>query len=129
MAVSLEYIAGFIDGEGYIGIHSNGRGSYKTEISMTNTNLLVLLEIQKVVGGKIYSRDKKGHPNWKTEHSLRLRLEECRSLLPKIVNSLIIKREQALLLISVWDKKTTMSESAPICTTLNRKGKEGGLAS
>jgi len=56
--VSLEYIAGFFDGEGFISIqkasHKSHSGSrYWLTASFCNTHKGVLEEIQKVIGGNV----------------------------------------------------------------------------
>lgn len=90
------YLAGFLDGEGYIGIHRNAHKwgcSYGIDISIGNNNLTVLEKIQEKFGGKIYIRKiYKGH---KQEYSLFWSGENAKNLLLQIKDELIIKKEQA----------------------------------
>lgn len=66
--VGYEYIAGFFDGEGCATMRRSnryqiGRGrrsaSFSAIICFTNTELEILLDIQKVLGGKIYPKRRK----------------------------------------------------------------------
>lgn len=50
--VSLEYIAGLFDGEGYIGVGLSGKKYHNFTISLTNHHVYALQQVQKVVGGK-----------------------------------------------------------------------------
>jgi len=56
--VSYEYIAGFVDGEGFINIQKKSPNSksgspYWLIVCIANTNKQVLDEIQKIIGGKV----------------------------------------------------------------------------
>ena len=66
--VSAQYLAGFVDGEGCIYIHTNwGSRQYRkrprivARLTITNTHLPTLLAIHKEWGGRIHKRDVKKH--------------------------------------------------------------------
>lgn len=57
---SLEYVAGYFDGEGYIGVHKatnkNGSISYGTVVTVTNSYLPMITELQQQFGGRVWTR-------------------------------------------------------------------------
>ena len=52
--ISIEYLAGFFDGEGYVGVAKHRSGNYILQMSISNTELLLLQSIQAEYGGKIH---------------------------------------------------------------------------
>lgn len=100
--VSIEYLAGIIDGEGTIGINITQNQSIGTpRLHITNTNLNLLKTIQKQYGGKICSRGKNKHPEkWKEGFQLYWTLKDgLLKLLKQVYPYLIIKKEQCELSI------------------------------
>jgi len=102
------YVAGFLDGEGscYV-VREKREGNlsgfrYSSHMEMTNTNLAVLSWIKGALGmGKITKeRRKEGH---KPVYVLRFLPDEQRTLLPKLLPYLIVKRRQAELLLQLLD--------------------------
>jgi hypothetical protein len=67
--VDKAYVVGLLEGEGYIGIANHGgHGKYheiQAQISIANTNLTLLKEAQKVLGGSI-NQMKRYKAHWKT---------------------------------------------------------------
>ena len=103
--LSLEYIAGFFDGEGYIQIakrspSGHSRSPYWLLACIGNTHRGVLDEIAKVTGGKVLFHNgvKRGqtHPHYR----LTFYTQQALTFLKAIQPYLIVKREEADLAIS-----------------------------
>jgi len=103
VSLSYEYIAGFLDGEGSIGIHRDrqrnkyGGFRYKLVVTLTNTNRKVLELIQNKIGGKIYELSSNRKTTQKPRYVLQLRRKEAEETLKKLLPFLIVKKQQALL--------------------------------
>lgn len=100
--VTLEYIAGFFDGEGFISIqkasnrtHSGSR--YWLIASVTNIHQGVLNEIQKVIGGKVlfYKNNYTKHNGCGFHYKITLYSKQAYDFLQSILPYLIVKQEQA----------------------------------
>ena len=97
------YIAGIIDGEGWIGIHQLGKqggvsrriGQYRMCVEVGNTNEAIIRFLQCHLGGSVtFSASKgknKGHWKWSTSSYVAM------FVLDAIVPYLIIKKRQAIL--------------------------------
>jgi hypothetical protein len=98
------YISGIIDGEGSICLHKcvwktrNGI-YYRPFIKIANTNLQVLKFIQSKLDCGSIEMDRLDTEAWKACYTLRFSANMIRQFLPIIIDSLIIKKEQALLLV------------------------------
>jgi hypothetical protein len=96
------YVAGMIDGEGTILIYKKNnkhRFSYSSQCYITNTNLKMLEYIQRIlIMGAIRIRYYEGE-NRKICYILDFDKSEMEYLLPKIVNALVIKKQQAILVM------------------------------
>ncbi|MCD6399267.1 LAGLIDADG family homing endonuclease, partial [candidate division WOR-3 bacterium] len=97
------YLAGLLDGEGWLGItkvksrYKRGSGyTYKARIVIANCNLSLLEEIKKEFGGYI-AKTKKGKPNW--SQGYRLHMRDIGKWLPKVIPYLIGKKKKAILLL------------------------------
>lgn len=107
------YVAGFIDGEGTIGIIRETRKEalagfrYTAYFSVCSTDMNVLEAIRSMMGnGRIIStHHKKAKPHHKDVFKLTLSPNQIRDVVPKILPYLIIKREQALLVLEFLDIK------------------------
>lgn len=104
--VSIEYIAGFLDGEGYIQINKardkSHRGPrYFMHVSMCNVNRDVLDEIQKVTGGTVryYNNHFKRSNGCGYHYRLNMGQRLGYDFLKKVLPYLIVKREQAEIAI------------------------------
>jgi hypothetical protein len=95
------YIAGFIDGEGYIGFelreHNGVRSYLHPRIIISNSDKKVLEWIQSQYGGYIAQRQEK--PNWKIAYKLRFNGRETINLLLSTYKFLRVKKGQALLML------------------------------
>lgn len=101
MAISPQYVAGFLDGEGNITIlqrnRCSGGESYNLIIGLTNRDLRVLTAIQSVYGGSIFAKKR-----YSTQHSVAFELRlakrsQVNQLLNDVIPYLICKRQQAEL--------------------------------
>src|SRR2546430_16256137 len=68
-----EYLAGFMDGEGYLGLarirRRNRTSEYCLRVSIYNSNLAILKEIQRTVGGTMSDVGQR-RPAWKPSYAL-----------------------------------------------------------
>lgn len=97
-----------IDGEGSLTItHTTDKRylttheKYLPRLAIVNTNLEVLLYLQRLIGGRIQIHTNR--PNRKTTYVLYLSSSKMRSLLPHILDCLIVKQRQARLMIEYLD--------------------------
>ena len=98
--ISLDYLAGMIDADGYIGcVYNKKQNWYNLRITITNTDLTLLLLIQKEYGGKIQFKDfnNKKHRN---QFVLTWSGRNVLDLLDVLHNNLIIKKDQAVLALT-----------------------------
>lgn len=66
------YLAGLIDADGNIGMEKFGGHRIPTvKMHLSNTNLQILDEMQKMWGGRIYQYERQDQPTWKTGAYLR----------------------------------------------------------
>lgn len=140
--LSLEYIAGFVDGEGCISIHenrawlaesANGRPRIVMQVAIANCNRAILEQIQKQHGGAICTTTQK-NPNAKKGYSLRLSEQAGCRFLKKILPYLRIKHKQARLMLQLGKRKekdlTYLSAHESVirrkiaerCQALNKRG-------
>jgi len=112
------YIAGFIDGEGSIGLFrqkgsSEGQLYYNIKIQITQTHLTPLKWIlNKLQKGKIYKNYRTG--NQADSYSLCLYMADCEEILPKILPYLVLKKRHAKLalkFIADWREKKPKKKS------------------
>lgn len=95
------YVAGFIDGEGTIGIikarRKEARSGYRLQphLQIANTDMGALESIQRMCGGRLIQTTSPAHPNHKPGYVLRYSPNQMRFLLPQIAPFLIIKAKQA----------------------------------
>jgi hypothetical protein len=97
--ISAEYLAGFVDGEGCIGIGSTNTSLVLT-LAISQVNLTVLQEIQKDYGGHLTPCKVKGNrrPAW----ILRWSSKAALSVIEKILPYLIVKKPQAEIAVKEW---------------------------
>lgn len=91
--ISLEWLAGFFDGEGYIGIYGRKR-NWRLLAGIAQCNKEILTQIQTQFGGCLYAklrRSVKHNQGWE----LRWSSQEAATLLKQLFPYLRIKREQA----------------------------------
>lgn len=107
--VSLEYVAGFFDGEGTVLIqkasaksHSGAR--YWLVISLYNTHKGVMDKIQKVIGGHVIFHA--GGAVRKQHYRLALYTRQAYHLLKSLLPYLVVKKKQAEIAIAFAEYTT-----------------------
>lgn len=91
------YIAGFIDGDGYLGLINN-RHRYPTPlVKISNTNKKIVLWLKERLGGSI-TPSKRKHSS-AICYQLTLSANYVRWMLPQIIDFLKIKAEEAEIML------------------------------
>ena len=103
--ITIQYIAGFFDGEGSIFIAWNSRGTLRLGLSFTNTNLEVLNQIKDFFGdGCGYITISSRRPQYKLCYTLTIRRKESlRRVITSMYPYLIVKAEQADIALDFLD--------------------------
>jgi len=104
--LSLEYIAGFFDGEGCISLTPSHYERKNAEISaprprviVSNTNKPVILAIQNKIGGRLQIKER---TDWRTCYDLVWgSWSEVRRVLTLLLPYLVVKRKEAELMLSL----------------------------
>ena len=100
--VSLEYFAGFIDGEGYLALarikRRHGSLEYCVRVCVYNTDSRVLAEIRHGWGGFLSAVGQR-RPTWKPSYALIWTNAAAVKLLEKVAPHLRVKSEQATALL------------------------------
>ena len=109
--LTASYLAGFIDGEGYLGLHpairgKNGRTSYSAELKIASTDQFIIVWMQKSFGGIIYEK-KPNNPKHKDSLNWTLQGKNLKPFLQKIHPYLRLKKKQCELLL----RKIKLQES------------------
>lgn len=99
--ISYEYLAGFIDGEGHIGLSYNNKNSCALRVNITNTNINILLDIQKEFGGKIREL-KRQKLHWKRGYYVYFNTKESMDVINKIAPFVRVKKRQVELVLEYW---------------------------
>ena len=104
----IQYAAGFIDGEGCLTlVYHNPRGGYSPEfralLAVVNVDPRPLKALQKAFGGTV-CLDKARAPgtNRRPYHHWQISGQGLQALLPHLAPHLIVKREQAALLLEYF---------------------------
>ncbi|MBA7661734.1 hypothetical protein ES703_69754 [subsurface metagenome] len=99
--LTLEYIAGFVDGEGSFMIIPNDRESYRPTFIICNTDKKILEDIRQYLSLTTKLRVMKApNPNSKTGYQLVTRgIDECKSIATLLEPYLRLKKEQAQIIM------------------------------
>lgn len=137
--VQAAWLAGIIDGEGCLGIWREQRQGnksgfrYRAVIQVTNTNLLLLHTIGKVIPGTINSRGARPNPRHKPCYQFYVTARCVGPVLKAVAPFLVIKKTQAEALMRFRE----IVENAPVrgsqdhemlhvlyqqCRALNQRG-------
>ena len=113
MERELAYIAGLLDGEGalFIGKYprkGNARLGYQGYMAIINKHVPMLQHIKSIIGGKIVVQGK-----LRKCYTLSLSANEIRQWLPRLQPYLIVKKEQAEVLLAFLERQAK-NASAPI---------------
>lgn len=112
------YVAGFLDGEGCIGLWQEQYPKNRTGIrfnpscSISGTELDTLLAIRTMMGNGRISGEA-GRPRRKTCYRLMLAANQIRRVLPQLMPYLILKRGRAELLLEYLDIVEERGRQAP----------------
>lgn len=109
--LSLEYVAGLVDGEGHIRCASSNQGKYEKfypRLQVTNTNYEIIETLQKQFGGSIMKKKMSAYAisrNWTQAYDWRISGDGARSTLSKLIPHLRIKRDIALEVLKADNKQ------------------------
>lgn len=78
MSLTLQWLAGFFDGEGSITVYSNGSGNFYPKVTITNTYLPTMKAIQAQFGGTLHSYQ----PKYKNSKRCFVLVWQCKKPLP-----------------------------------------------
>jgi len=94
--ISVEYLAGFFDGEGCVNLTVVGQAkTTQLRVSIVNTDLLILNAIHAQYGGRVYARESR--EGWKMFRAIEWRGEAAYEFLQKIKPFVILKLPQIKL--------------------------------
>ena len=99
--LTLEYIAGFVDGEGSFMINKPEKGLYKASFMISNSNKNILKDIKEYfsIGLKIRPDDRK-NPKRKITYSLETtNIYQVKSIARKLYPHLRLKQKQAEIMM------------------------------
>lgn len=105
----LAYMAGLIDGEGYIALkrdHTAGCVTYAPVVRITNTSLEMLYWVQGRFGGYVGHNKMSGNGKWKESYYWTVHHAKAASFLSIILPYLVVKRKQAELVIQHYETNT-----------------------
>ncbi len=110
--IDKRYIAGFIDGEGYISVVKHKDTRLKRGYTLfpifriTNSNKEALEKINEFVKGDIRSNGRDRNSNHKQVYRIEvIKLERIKEILKEIKPYLIIKKQQAELMINFCNRR------------------------
>ena len=112
MEATLAYIAGVVDGEGtlFVGRYprrGNAQLAYRGYFAVANTHVPMLRHVKAVIGGKIVEQGK-----GRGTYSLTLTANEIRKWLPQLLPHLVVKRDQAEVLLAFLERQAGNASAA-----------------
>lgn len=111
--LKLAYIAGFFDGEGSIGLYRyhSGKHSLRTQLVQNkSTNSTALFKELKERFGGCYSEQRSA--SGRTKYNWQLHGKHASKFLKKILPHLILKRQQASLVVAWQDSRPKASRNS-----------------
>src|SRR5262252_6776146 len=102
MFTDLAYTAGFLDGEGHVGMTKWGT-SWLPVLIITNTDRRVIDWLVERYGGKVYIHDRRNSVH-KPRFNWRLVGKHATTLLEQVLPYLILKRQQAELCLRYYSE-------------------------
>jgi len=107
--ITKEYIAGFIDGEGHIGMRINKdkrteKFSVCVKLCVVNTNKKVIEEIGKIWDKNVIERSN-GQNNLKLYEIKIENVKEIKKALEEVIDYLIVKKNRAKIMIDYCDSR------------------------
>jgi hypothetical protein len=122
------YVAGIIDGEGWIGFHTRENGTLRVAIRVKMTNMDVPMALHAQYGGSIQHYKQARERNRKAQHEWIIIQDQACLVLIDIFQYLIVKRKQAILALSYLAAKPGV-DAIELCRKikadmhdLNRRG-------
>lgn len=111
---NLAYIAGFLDGEGVLGLYfAKNIGRYYPILEVCNTNKEIIEFIHGLIGGGLYLEKRPDRPYCKPYHKITIKgTRHIYMILRRLFPYLIAKRKNALLLMEYCERR----ELSPIHT-------------
>lgn len=106
--LTIQYIAGFFDGEGSINIYQTKKGvkkdriGYQLSIYVHNTNEKIIRIFEKKFGGYVNIRKRETN-KWKTGYDWKLSANQALKFLQDLIPFLILKKEQAKVAIEMQE--------------------------
>jgi hypothetical protein len=106
--ISAEWLSGFFDGEGYIGVgfHKNNNGWYQLILSIINTDRFILETIKKDFGGLLHTIGRPYNPKWKICYRLTWHGKEAQGVAKKLLPFSKLKAGQLKLSLEFPTGKT-----------------------
>ena len=99
---ALAYFAGILDGEGNVEVHYRHHNTIGTRLTISNTSLEVMNWLLGNFDGTVYAR-RSENSSRKTIYNWRISGEKARDLLKLVLPYLVIKVEQAKLVLRFWE--------------------------
>ena len=99
------YLAGLIDGDGYVGIlrrrtrKTRSGFSYYAEMDLSSVHPTFLQEIQSLVGAGCWRRVNRGFKSQRPLYHLKMGPNALRWLLPLLIPHMKLKRRQAIIVL------------------------------
>lgn len=112
------YLAGLIDGEGYIGLENHrgvGGAKYKPVLKIAMTHKPIILWLQQSFGGSFVTRVRNGHPlypNHRDLHYWGIGGKNIEPVIRKVIPYLKVKRRQAEIVlerVKLYEKQGDVS--------------------
>lgn len=101
----LAWLAGFLDGEGYIGIRKRrlptGNPRYTISLDVSHTKREAVEFLQATIGGSIQQYQRK--KGWKTTYKWRVRDKKAQEIIKQLLPYFKLKQEQAKLALELAD--------------------------
>lgn len=135
--MNIAYLAGLLDGEGYIGLEKGAKGSYSPRVQLVmccETTINISKSYLESLGLSIYYYNKRKEKSEKHNQSLMIRISGCKDVL--ILSSLMVqhsitKRKQWQLIQAFCERRKPYSAYDDIdnkiydeLKLLNRRGKD-----
>jgi len=131
--IELAYLAGIIDGEGWIGLQKRLQRkwiTYKPALRITNTDANIINVVRKIwenvgVDGHIYENDQQPSvPNGKQILNIQLNKQsDIKRILDAVIPYLVGKKARAEMLLKFLDKTIDREEAYLAIKQANQKGK------
>lgn len=127
--LNLHYIAGIVDGEGWIGLskHKDNR-MLSIAISVKMVNKAIPTALYDQFGGSLYLNKRMKEPTKKPVYEWKIGNAKAIGFLTVIAPLLIIKKPQAFLVLQYYNVRNECSADGhqnikDVMTELNRRGK------